>query len=384
MAKTEDRVVRLSDTDCRGANQGRPEAWELILMSFRIPNSSQGVGENLHVSDLDVPSRRHAQVIQNNYWAFHRESPVHEVHPVSRKMELLLAAFASTLFAPSQGLQNSQMHPARRRSNRISKAISIMLSGSDIEGKQFSEQTKTLVLSRHGAGIVSVNKLAPQAVLIIRCVETNKEAAVRVVGQVARTPESYTYGVAFVEPSVDLWDVKFAPEIEAEAEAKNMLLECTSCHNREAIHPNDIELDVYAINQAISRYCKDCGQSTPWREVDSDADTKPPSIDMQKQPEVLPIQTPRRENRRKDVRAKVKFSACIRYSGAQEIVACENVSRGGFCFRSPKRYVEKSMIEVALPYSPGEAGIFVPARIVYAQELATEKLFRCGAAYVKS
>ena len=28
--------------------------------------------------------------------------------------------------------------------------------------------------------------------------------------------------------------------------------------------------------------------------------------------------------------------------------------------------------------------IFVPARIVYAQELATEKLFRCGAAYVKS
>jgi hypothetical protein len=55
------------------------------------------------------------------------------------------------------------MHPAgRRRSNRIPKTISIILSGSDIEGKQFSEQTKTLVLSRHGAGIVSINKLAMQ------------------------------------------------------------------------------------------------------------------------------------------------------------------------------------------------------------------------------
>ena len=295
-----------------------------------------------------------------------------------------MAGFASTLFAPSQGSQNSQMYTALRRSNRISKAISIMLSGSDIEGKQFSEQTKTLVLSRHGAGIVSTNKLAPQTVLIIRCVETNKEAAVRVVGQVARTPESYTYGVALLDPSVDLWDVEFAPQIEAEAEAKSMLLECTSCHNREATNPNDIELDVYAINQTISRFCKGCGQSTPWREVDSNADTKPSSINTQTQPEAPQIPTPRLENRRKDVRAKVKFSACIRHSGSQEIVACENVSRGGFCFRSPTRYVEKSMIEVALPYSPGEAGIFVPARIVYAQELPAEKLFRCGAAYVKS
>lgn len=279
------------------------------------------------------------------------------------------------------------MYPAgQRRSNRISKAISILLSGSDIEGKQFSEETKTLVLSRDGAGIVSINKLAPQEGLFIRCLETNKEAAVRIVGQVGRTSESYIYGVAFLDPSVNLWDVEFAPQMEADGDAKSMLLECTSCHSREAFDPNDIELDVYAINHSILRHCKQCGTSTPWREASSDADTKSPSIPPQKEPEpeMIPVPAVRPENRRKDVRAKVNFSACIRHSGSQEIVVCENVSRGGFCFRSRKRYAEKSMIEVAIPYSPGAPGIFVHAQIAHVQELAAEKFFRCGAAYVKS
>jgi len=279
------------------------------------------------------------------------------------------------------------MYPAGRRSKRIPKAVSIVLSGSDLEGKQFCEQTKTLMLSRHGAGIISINKLAPQEALFIRCVETNKEAAVRVVGQVGRMTDGYIYGVAFLDPSANLWDVEFVPlRIEADWEAKSMLLECTSCHAREALNPNDIELDVYAINQTISRYCKHCEKSTPWEEASSEADTKPSSIPTEKkpEPEAIPTSAARPENRRKHVRAKANFSACIRHSGSEEIVACENVSRGGFCFKGPKRYAEKSVIQVAIPYSAGAPGIFVPAQIVWVQELAADKRFRCGAAYVKS
>ena len=277
----------------------------------------------------------------------------------------------------------------RRRSKRISKAIPILLSGSDSEGQQFSEQTRTLVLSRHGAGIFSTKKLAPQAVLIVRSVETNKEAAVRVIDRVAGTPEGYTYGVAFLDPSVNLWNVEFAPETVDDAEAKSMLLECASCHEREAVNPNDVELDVYAINKAVSRFCANCGTPTSWREVSGAIETKPSSPNTtkdgtKKEPAAEATPTSRPENRRKDVRARVNFSACIRYSGSQEIVTCENLSRGGFCFRSSKRYVEKSMVEVALPYSEGEQAIFFKARIVWVVELPAEKLFRCGAAYVKA
>lgn len=286
-----------------------------------------------------------------------------------------------------------QQSTDRRRSQRILKAIPIILSGSDSEGQPFSESTRTLVLSRHGAGIFSTKKLAPQSVLIVRCVETNQEAAVRVIDRVAGTPEGYTYGVAFLDPSVNFWNVGFAPQPEAEAGAKTMLLECSTCHEREAVHPNDVELDVYAINKSVSRYCATCGTPTPWKEVSGAIEPKSSSTgatkddtkkdDTKKDPATAPPKH-RQENRRKDVRARVNFSACIRDSGAEEIVACENLSRGGFCFRSSKRYAEKSTIEVALPYSPGEPAIFFKARIVWIQELAAEKHFRCGAAYVKA
>lgn len=293
----------------------------------------------------------------------------------------------------------------RRRSKRILKAIPILLSGNDIEGKQFSEQTKTLVLSRHGGGILSTKKLAPQTVLILRSVETNKEAAVRVIDQVAGTPEGYTYGVAFLDPGVNFWNVEFAPQPEDDAGPKGMVFECTSCHERETVHPNDVELDVYAINKSVSRYCATCGIPTSWKEVSGPIETKPSSptaikvekkkadatkadpakADTRKEPtkEAAPTHH-HQENRRKDVRARVNFNACIRHSGAEEIVACENLSRGGFCFRSSKEYGEKSTIEVALPYSEGEPAIFFKARIVWVQELAAEKQFRCGAAYVKA
>ena len=48
-----------------------------------------------------------------------------------------------------------------------------------MEGKMFSEQARTVLLSRHGAGIVSEYKLSPEQELIIRSLETNKEAMAR-------------------------------------------------------------------------------------------------------------------------------------------------------------------------------------------------------------
>jgi hypothetical protein len=42
-----------------------------------------------------------------------------------------------------------------RRSGRIPREIPILLIGSDMEGTVFSEETKTVMISLHGAGIVS-------------------------------------------------------------------------------------------------------------------------------------------------------------------------------------------------------------------------------------
>lgn len=83
------------------------------------------------------------------------------------------------------------------------------------------------------------------------------------------------------------------------------------------------------------------------------------------------------------MRIDVNFSGCVRLNGfADDIVVCENISRGGLCFKSSRRYQESAGIEVAAPCSTGSAEIPVSARIVYVQELPGEKLFRYGAEFL--
>lgn len=293
-----------------------------------------------------------------------------------------------------------------RRSARILKEVAILLTGSDIEGKVFSEPTKTVVLSRHGAGIISEYKLSAEQELILRCVNSNKEAEIRVVGQIGAQPNGYTYGVAFLDPHLDFWGVEFPPLSEFDKQASSVWLECSSCKRHEKVVHSDLEADVYAINDGLVRYCKKCGFSTVWKQVRGDFEEEPEplvlaskivtptapartAVGVMEQPEAAaappkPAAVP--ENRRKYRRTKVSFTACVRRIGSDEndIVTCEDMSRGGLRFKSKKQYYEQNMIEVAVPYSPGSQTIFVPGKIVYVQELAEQKLFRCGVAYTRS
>jgi hypothetical protein len=88
------------------------------------------------------------------------------------------------------------------------------------------------------------------------------------------------------------------------------------------------------------------------------------------------------DNKRKHARTKVTYKACIRRSGfTDDVVTCEDMSKGGLCFKSRKKYFERSLIEVAVPYSPGANAIFVPAEIAWVVEITPDKLYKCGVAY---
>jgi PilZ domain len=339
-----------------------------------------------------------------------------------------------------------------RRSSRIPKELPILLIGSDLDGRTFSEETHTVVLSRHGAGIVSSYKLAAEQELIIRRLDTNQEAEVRVVGQIGSQADSYTYGVAFLNPTLGFWGLEFPPLTESELRARRVLLECSSCKDSGTFDHSDLESDVYAINEGIVRFCKRCGTSTVWRRSATTARDASPSLATPPNhnstallaatpvpplaplrapdsvesirdespivspasppnaasipvltPVPVPVTTPRPasiqikvmpitsakssvavvENRRKHPRTKINFTACVRQPNATEdIVACEDVSRGGLRFLSRRSYAAKCIIEVAVPYTEDAPNIFVPAQIVYVLELPERKLFRCGVAYL--
>jgi PilZ domain len=364
----------------------------------------------------------------------------------------------------------------KRRSGRIAKELPIVLLGTDATGKVFSEETITVVLSRHGAGVVTRYRFSPDERLTLRLPSLAKETEIRLVGQIGGEPGRYVYGVTFVDPDPDFWPMEFPPPDPFEPVGRSTALECSMCQTRVEIEQGDIEEDVYSVNGNILRHCAECGTSTPWKKAESEALLAPPArpanpslnlpvltpapktskphldvapafaessapvltaahrpssvapssysaasttsefaslSDIQtstavasatavlQSPEpatkpMVPLAKPRevlaREldgngrpvNKRRNVRIRVSFSACVRHAAhADEVVECENVSKSGVCFHSLQQYPLDSFIEVAAPFSPGETALFVPAQIKRVEPLSGGLVFRYGVEYTR-
>jgi hypothetical protein len=380
-----------------------------------------------------------------------------------------------------------------RSSGRIPKEIPILLIGSDLNGKVFSEPTTTVLLSLHGAGLLSSHKLSPEQELVLRWPERNKETEIRVVGQLGSQNGKHTYGVAFFDPHLNFWEIDFPPVSAAEKELGLLSLVCTHCKSLEKVDDSGPEADVCATNEGVLRFCKRCGAATLWKPASgalqqpvpaavpqsptskqlllfsasaappplpqptpaspSSYDPAPvtlpvaPPVPPESQPSfyaqsrgvspdspssssssnfrasrpdspgdsvvagsgnaearsdpvaeplttVLTMSPPAGEkpaappatpgaNRRKHPRVKVSYSACVRHpERGDDIVQCEDMSKGGLRFKSRQRYYARTFIEVAVPYQPGQPAIFVPAQIVFAEELPEQRLFRCGVQYL--
>ncbi len=299
-----------------------------------------------------------------------------------------------------------------RRSGRISKEIPIILSGGDAAGRQFSERTRTLVLSLHGASVICHRKLIPEQEAYLRVVSNNRETEVRICGPICERDDGYIYGVAFTDPDIDFWRIEFPCAEALPSDLLSVTLECSGCRRRVALQFDATEMDVYAVNEGMLRYCSRCSLSTVWKITTAQPDALPARA-VSVQPaqnastattemripivptEVAPVQAAivatvapptktTQPNRRRDRRTQVKFNACIRTSGlGEEIVPCEDMSRGGFSFRSKRQYSVETMIEAAVPYEPGTS-IFVAAQIANVAELPGGRLFRYGVAYIRS
>jgi hypothetical protein len=338
-----------------------------------------------------------------------------------------------------------------RITGRIPKEIPIVLIGSDLDGKVFSEPTNTVLLSLHGAGIVSRHKLSPEQELILRCPDRNTETAIRIVGQMGASNGVYTYGLAFVDPQLNFWTAEFPPLTPAEIEQALVSLACSSCKTVEKMDKSSPEAGLLSANKSLLRFCKHCGFSTLWKPAPAVVAANPEVIPLSENPAApsspvpaspsfspappapstysspfsAPVQPslqdlatsqstayhassahpepgkePRatvltlppparvheapRVDRRQHPRAKVSYSALVRHpERGDDIVQCEDMSRGGLRFKSKKVYYERSLIEIAVPYVAGQTLIFAPAQIVSAVELPAEKLFRYGVAYLQ-
>lgn len=152
-----------------------------------------------------------------------------------------------------------------RRSGRISKQVSITLFGSDAAGRVLTENTHTVVLSLHGAGIVSRHKLLAEQEMTLRTMDSNREVDIRVVGEIGSQGKFYTYGAAFQDEQLDFWQLAFPPPLVDEEAPKPLTLECSGCHAHVTIEHDDYEFDVCSIHGGLVSYCDECAFATVWK-----------------------------------------------------------------------------------------------------------------------
>jgi hypothetical protein len=291
-----------------------------------------------------------------------------------------------------------------RRSGRIPKQIPIILSGVDADGRQFSEHTTTLVLSRHGATILAQHKVIPEQEVYLRLVSNNREIEVRICGEIGEREDGHIYGVAFADPEIDFWEIKFPPPEPPAKDIIPLTLECFGCRGQTTVNFDATEIDVYIVNEGTLRYCEQCALSTVWKIAaprpapaapsvspapESDAakraKPKPGFLPEAESAAAVPVaQAMSQPNRRSERRMKANCNVCIRIPGSSdEVVPCADMSRGGFSFHSSRHYPEETMIQAAVPYTPSTS-IFVPAQIANVRELQKGKLFRYGVAYLRA
>jgi len=277
---------------------------------------------------------------------------------------------------------------AQRRSDRVSLTLLLEASGKDVNDQEFTLPARTMQINRTGAVILLERDLrADQRIEIRRLApsEAHRHTQIRIVGQFGLQKEGYVYGVEILDPQSDIWNIEFPPIAESEEAVARMLLECTYCRTREVVYLNELELRGFETTRGIARLCKTCAVPSTWTQAPHENEKKLASRGARgrrNQDGVDEIPAGGEQRERQRLRMKTRLTACIRQTNTDdELAVCEDISPVGMCFRSKRRYEPGTKVDVAVPYSPETANIFLPSNVVYSEEIPKAGLFRHGVEY---
>jgi len=270
---------------------------------------------------------------------------------------------------------------------RVRLRVRIEARGSDADGREFHENGSTVEIHREGALVelpAATGRIVPGQLLTVRRQHGEDgwlQARARVLGLVGTTENTRCYSVELLEGEEDFWAIEFPGCGPSPHAVACMLLECCFCHRREVVYVNDRDMLCFNTQRGIARPCAACEMPTIWVQTLDEDTSSCVSNSTGFQRIGQPAQI---HDRQATPRFRTRLTACVRAAGCDlELAVCENMSRGGLCFRTRRRYQENDILEVAVPYTKGAANIFVPARVVYVQEVPRAGLHRHGAAYLR-
>jgi hypothetical protein len=256
----------------------------------------------------------------------------------------------------------------------------VEVTGVDAFGKQFLESTRTLSLQRDGISLLLSATLSPNSEVIVRNPETGEEAIASVAAHKAEGAAGDIYELAFLNPETDLWDVFSRPA----AIGRLLHLECTGCHSVCTLSLSDSDMEIFESTRELIRSCTTCNASGIWRESRRPPASKKMSDSPSASEGNASASGAPNQDRRKSRRTAMKMAACIRFSGVDLVVDCEDVSKGGFRFKCRNQYPQGTRLEASVPFhTKSSTNIFTPAAVSYCLKMPDGQ-FRHGVTYVKN
>ncbi len=271
---------------------------------------------------------------------------------------------------------------------RVGLRLRIEARGMDGCGQPFEHRGTTVEIHREGALVempTAAGSFAPGQVFTVRRQHSEQEwleARARVLGLVDAQENSRLYNLELMPGGEDFWAIEFPASADPVQAVACMLLECCFCRRREVIYTTERDMLCFNTQKGIARRCASCETPTIWIQSLDEDPAQPSNGSTGSNLIGQPAQS---HDRQAAPRFHTRLTACVRPAGGGlELAVCENMSRGGLCFRTRRRYSENDILEVAVPYTKGAANIFVPARVIYVQEVLSAGLHRHGAAYLRS
>jgi hypothetical protein len=259
--------------------------------------------------------------------------------------------------------------------------LNVEVIGADLFGMQFFEPAEIITIYRSGLTVLLENDLAPDTEVIVRSSKNNTEAVVLVLGRIRKEKQGHVYALAFVAPATDPLKLQL-PDTGSK---RTVTLECSECNHSATFEISEIESEILTATRTLTRPCKDCGSPKKWREPRpqvADSRSSRSSSRGAAKPGEGAAQSSSPKDRRKDRRMNMKVTACIRFSGQEYEVDCDDISKGGFRFTCSRKFPEGTRVETAVPFTKNSTNIFSTATIVRCLEMPDGQ-FQHGVAHFR-
>jgi len=109
-------------------------------------------------------------------------------------------------------MEGLTLDTGRRRSMRVLLSVPIHASGKDRKGRQFDEETRTLVVNAHGALISLASAVIAGQQITVANHATEQTCDCRVVYLGSAASGKIQMGIEFLKPSPKFWQIDFPPD----------------------------------------------------------------------------------------------------------------------------------------------------------------------------